>query len=99
MANDGDDNNEAMTSFVVASPDLSDPILTEHGCKDHSPQAEFACDSFRAFADTLHTKLESISRLENMPFNDVVSIRAFHPLWDGRFPYPCVAVSSAHDAS
>lgn len=93
------DVQEAMTSFVVASPDLSDPILTEHGCKNCSPQAEFACDSFEAFVDTLHAKLETISRLESVSLNDVITVQAFHPLWDGKFPYPCVAVSIEQKAS
>jgi hypothetical protein len=85
---------QAMT-FVVASPDFSDPILAEHNCKTSSPQAEFASDSFKLFVDTLQDKLEMISELEDLPFDDAVSFRSFHPLWDEKFPYPCVAVSRA----
>lgn len=87
------DKDQAIT-FVVASPDLSDPILTEHECKTSSPQAEFASDKFEAFVDTLQDKLELFSRLEGIPIDDAISVRAFHPLWNEKFPYPCVAVSN-----
>lgn len=87
------DPKEAIT-FVVAAPDLSDPILTEQNCKDSSPQAEFASDSFKAFADTLQDKLEMFSELEDMPLDDALTVETFHPLWGGKFPYPCVAVAT-----
>lgn len=90
-------STQAMT-FVVASPDLSDPILTEEDCKSSSPQAEFASDSFQGFADTLQDKLIMFSKLEGVPLEEAVKVRAFHPMWDGKFPYPCVVVGVEGDA-
>ncbi|KAL7481684.1 hypothetical protein ACHAW6_008765 [Cyclotella cf. meneghiniana] len=88
-------------TFVVASPDLSDPTLTEKngGCSKTSSQAEFASDSFFNFASTLHEKLRMFSRMEGVALDALIEVRAFHPLWreDGMvesFPYPCVAVST-----
>jgi hypothetical protein len=87
-------NEDKVITFIVASPDLSDPILTELDCKTSSPQAEFASDKFESFADTVQDKLELFSRLEGVPLDDAISVRAFHPLWSEKFPYPCVAVSN-----
>jgi len=87
-------------TFVVASPDLSDPILTEKngGCSKTSSQAEFASDTFLNFALTLHEKLKMFSRMEGVALDDLIEVRAFHPLWKDElvesFPYPCVAIST-----
>ncbi|KAL3797970.1 hypothetical protein HJC23_013208 [Cyclotella cryptica] len=87
-------------TFVVASPDLSDPILREKngGCSKSSSQAEFASDTFQSFASTLHEKLKMFSRMEEVALDDLIEVRAFHPLWKEdtvkSFPYPCVAISA-----
>ena len=82
-------------TFVVASPDLSDPILNERkGCKTASPQAEFACDFFKSFAESLQDKLEILSEVEDGPIKDALTIKAFHPLWCAKSPYPCVAIGT-----
>jgi len=88
------DKDMTAITFVVASPDFSDPILSEHRCKHSSAQAEFACETFKPFVDTLQDKLTDFSRLEDVPLDDAITVKAFHPLWSQKFPYPCVAVST-----
>jgi hypothetical protein len=82
-------------TIVVASPDLSDPILNERkGCKTASPQAEFACDSFQSFAGVLQGKLEMLSKVDDVLTKDDLAIKAFHPIWREKSPYPCVAIGT-----
>jgi len=84
-------------TFVVAAPDLADPILVEDSMPRSSPQAEFEQTTFEIFSSSLREKLTMYSRVEGLPLlNDVIDLKPYHPLWkdDGRFPYPCVAVST-----
>jgi len=94
--NDEEDFCKAIT-FVVAAPDLADPILIEDSMP--SVQAEFEQTTFEKFSSSLREKLTMYSRVEGLPLlNDVIHLKPYHPLWlwkdDGRFPYPCVAVST-----
>ena len=94
--NDEDDYCKAIT-FVVAAPDLADPILLEDSMPRLSPQAEFEQTTFKVFSSTLREKLTIYSSEEGLPLlNDMIDLKPYHPLWkdDGRFPYPCVAVST-----
>ena len=96
IENDDNDYCKAIT-FVVAAPDLADPILVDDSMPRLSPQAEFEQTTFRVFSSSLREKLTLYSRVEGLPLlNDVIDLIPYHPLWkdDGRFPYPCVAVST-----
>ena len=91
-----DDYCKAIT-FVVAAPDLADPILVEDSMPRLSPQAEFEQTTFEVFSSSLREKLTMYSRVEGVVplLNDMIDLKPYHPLWkDGRFPYPCVAVST-----
>ena len=63
-SSDSDAKCRAVT-FIVAAPDLSDPILMEKG--KESPQVEFEPDRFRSFALTLRDKLRVFSEIEGAP--------------------------------
>ena len=91
-----DDYCKAIT-LIVAAPDLADPNLVEDSMSRLSPQAEFEQTTFEKFSSSLREKLTMYSRVEGLPLlNDVIDLKPYHPLWkdDGRFPYPCVAVST-----
>jgi len=100
-------------TFVVAAPDLMDPILMEDS-SSASSQVEFEPDRFRLFASSLSEKLREFEKIEGVPLMDSVELTSFHPLWtnsdecgivsiDGSsqgcryFPYPSVAVSTNVD--
>jgi len=69
-------------TFIVAAPDLSDPILMEEGTSDSvSPQEEFEPDRFRLFASSLSEKLREFEEIEKVPLRDKVQLTSFHPLW------------------
>mmetsp|Transcript_10629 Transcript_10629/g.15777 ORF Transcript_10629/g.15777 Transcript_10629/m.15777 type:complete len:339 (-) Transcript_10629:125-1141(-) len=89
---DDDDDSTTTTStkknkcrevtFIVAAPDLSDPILMEEGTSDSvSPQEEFEPDRFRLFASSLSEKLREFEEIEKVPLRDKVQLTSFHPLW------------------
>lgn len=67
-------------TFVVAAPDLMDPILME-GAGKESPQVEFEPDRFRSFASSLSEKLREFSRIEGVSLMDKVELTSYHPLW------------------
>jgi len=79
-------------TFIVAAPDLMDPILLE-GSGKASPQVE-------SEPDRLSEKLIEFSRIEGVSLMDKVELKSFHPLWkNGQesgeyFPYPSIAVST-----
>lgn len=80
-------------TFVVASPDLTDPTLTSKDTPKSSSQTEFASESFREFTNSLEDKLKLFSKMEGMPVDEMVKLEAFHPMWkERRMGYPCVAV-------
>ena len=65
-------------TFIVAAPDLMDPILMESS--KESPQVEFEPDRFRLFASSLTEKLREFSSFEGVSL-DKVDLTSFHPLW------------------
>jgi hypothetical protein len=78
-SSDSDAKCRAVT-FIVAAPDLSDPILMEKG--KESPQVEFEPDRFRSFALTLRDKLRVFSEIEGAPsLMDEIELMSYHPLW------------------
>ncbi len=86
---DDEDKNtsakEAVT-FVVAAPDLNDPILTERDNeKTKSPQAEFDPDGFRKFTAGLREKLQLFSKIEGgineELLENLICLTSHHPQW------------------
>mmetsp|Transcript_6989 Transcript_6989/g.14593 ORF Transcript_6989/g.14593 Transcript_6989/m.14593 type:complete len:351 (+) Transcript_6989:1-1053(+) len=78
-------DSEAVT-FVVAAPDLNDPILTEQDNeRTKSPQAEFDPDGFRKFTSGLWEKLQLFSKMEGGISNELVEnlicLTSHHPQW------------------
>jgi len=94
-------------TFVVAAPDLTDPILMEDSYSA-SPQVEFEPDRFRSFALSLSEKLMEFERMEegsgvpsllmmmDSSSNDV-ELTSFHPLWTNSDE--CGIVSSVDGSS
>ena len=120
MNHHDDDNDDDSTSnnknnkktcravtFVVAAPDLTDPILMEDSYSA-SPQVEFEPDRFRSFALSLSEKLMEFERMEegsgvpsllmmmDSSSNDV-ELTSFHPLWTNSDE--CGIVSSVDGSS
>lgn len=93
-----------ISMFVVAAPDLADPILTEGGRAYPSPQAEFNPEAFSSFSSRLEEKLSILTMEEGFLSGETVQLTAFHPLWResvigdnlqscNAFPYPCIELS------